>query len=410
MPGGLSRVFAEVSGLILSSLITQAFELHAMNHPEIIDMVLHLAARFSGEAPGPSPLGERIPAGHYTDPVHFEAERQQLFLQRPLLLAHETQIPQAGDAITQDWLGLPLITMRDKTGEIGTFMNVCRHRGMRLVQDEGQTCLRSLVCPYHQWTYGLDGQLRNIPRDETFIGLDEDAMGLVAIPTAVRNGLIWAQAEGDMDIDSHLAGLARDFDYFRLGQFHFCQRSVRTVNANWKLIQDAFLDGYHVTRLHKNTVGTFFPDALADSEFVGDHLRNAVARNEIEQAVGCKPEDLGDIKQMATFSYTTFPNAVIVFQPDYTSVISLFPQAPDRTVFVHTMLTPEPPKTDEQRDHFQRSFKLIDEGVFFAEDIFVAEGAQRGLNSGANKFLLFGGLEEAAIRFHQRIEQNLTIL
>jgi phenylpropionate dioxygenase-like ring-hydroxylating dioxygenase large terminal subunit len=379
-----------------------------MDHPELTATVLQLAARYAGDAPGPDALGERIPASHYTDPKRFATERQRLFLQRPILLAHETQIPNPGDAIVQDWLGLPLITIRDKEGDIGTFLNVCRHRGMRLVQDEGQTCLRSLVCPYHQWTYGLDGQLRNIPRRETFTELDTNELGLVAIPTAVRSGLIWIQAEGEMDIDTHLAGLGRDFDYFSLGQFSFCQRSVRTVEANWKLIQDAFLDGYHVTRLHKNTVGPFFPDALANSEFVGDHLRNAVARNEIEEAVGCATEALGDIKRLVTFSYTTFPNAVLVFQPDYTSVISLFPQAPDRTVFVHTMLTPYPPKTPEQHDHFQRSFQLIDEGVFAAEDLFVAAGAQRGLSSGANESLLFGGLEEAAARFHRLIEQRLA--
>ena len=379
-----------------------------MEYPELTDMVLKLAARYTGAAPGPEAIAARVPTSHYTDSQRFDAERQRLFLQRPLLLAHETQIPEAGDAIVQDWLGLPLITLRDKNGEIGTFINVCRHRGMRLVQEEGQTCLRSLVCPYHQWTYGLDGQLRNIPRRETFTGLDESALGLVAIPTAVRNGLVWVQAEGEMDIDGHLAGLGRDFDYFDLGQFHYCQQSVRTVEANWKLIQDAFLDGYHVTRLHKNTVGAFFPDALAESEFVGDHIRNGVARNEIEEAAGLGPMALGDIKRLVTFSYTTFPNAVLVFQPDYTSIISLFPQAPDRTVFVHTMLTPEPPATEEQRDHFERSFKLIDQGVFAAEDVFVAVGAQRGLNSGANEHLLFGGLEEAAVRFHQLIDERLA--
>lgn len=378
-----------------------------MDHPELMDMVIKLAARHAGEEADPDAIGERIPVSHYTDIQRFNTERQQLFLARPLLLAHETQIPQAGDAIVQDWLGIPLITLRDKNGEVGTFMNVCRHRGMRLVQDEGQTCLRSLVCPYHQWTYGLDGGLRNIPRRETFTGLDPDSMNLVAIPTAVRNGLVWIQAEGEMDIDGHLAGLGHDFDYFRLGLFHYCQRSVRTVDANWKLIQDAFLDGYHVTRLHKNTVGTFFPDALAESEFVGDHIRNGVARNEIEEAAGLGPTELGDIRRLVTFSYTTFPNAVLVFQPDYTSIISLFPQAPDRTVFVHTMLTPRPPETDAQRDHFERSFRLIDEGVFCAEDVFVAVGAQRGLSSGANETLLFGGLEEAAVRFHQLIDRRL---
>ena len=381
-----------------------------MNHPHPATMVQQLAKRFSGEAPAAKPCAYRVPVSHYTDPGRFAAEHRQLFLRRPQLLAHESQIPEPGDTLVYDWLGLPLITLRDKGGEIGTFMNVCRHRGMRLLQDEGRTCVRSLVCPYHQWTYGLDGALRNVPRIESFSELDTAEYGLVPVATAMRNGLIWVQAEGAMDIDTHLAGLGEDFDYFQLGDFKFCQQSIRTIPANWKLIQDAFLDGYHVTRLHKNTVGPFFPDALAESEFIGDHLRNAVARNEIEEAVGMAESqlrDLADLKRRVTLSYTTFPNAVLVFQPDYTSIIKLFPLNAGETVFVHTMLTPQLPETEERRDHFRRSFELIDEGVFAAEDAFVAAGAQRGLTSGANESLLFGGLEEAAVHFHQLIEREL---
>lgn len=378
-----------------------------MPHPHPVSMVQHLAKRYTGQAEGPPVISECVPVGHYTDPARFAAERERLFLSTPQVLAHASQIPATGDALVQDWLGLPMVTVRGHDGTINTFLNVCRHRGMRIVQDEGPACLRSFVCPYHQWTYGLDGALRNIPRRETFADLDPDAHALVPVSTAVRNGLIWIQARGDMDIDAHLAGLGTDLDYFGLGDFHYCRHSVRSVAANWKLIQDAFLDGYHVTRLHRNTVGPFFPDALADSEFIGDHLRNAVARNEIEEAVGRKDDELGDIRRYATFSYTTFPNAVLVFQPDYTSIIALFPQAQDRTLFVHTMLVPHLPASPEDEDHFQRSFTLIDEGVFAAEDQFVAAGAQRGLASGANETLLFGGLEEAAVRFHRRIAERL---
>lgn len=380
-----------------------------MIHAKPEHMVRKLAERFAGLADGPEACSERIPVTHYTDPDRFAQEHNQLFLQRPLVLAHETQIPQPGDAIVQDWLGLPIITVRDETGDVNSFMNVCRHRGMRLVQEQGQACLRSFVCPYHQWTYGLDGNLRNIPRPESFLDLKKEELGLVPLPTAVRNGLIWIQPTpgGSMDIDAHLAGLGEDLAFFRLGEFQYCQQSVRKVPANWKLIQDAFLDGYHVTRLHKNTVGPFFPDALAESDFIGDHIRNGVARNEIAEAVDTPSDQLGDLRRYVTFSYTTFPNSVMVFQPDYTSIICLFPESADSTVFVHTMLTPNQPKNDQEREHFQRSFKLIDEGVFAAEDIFVAAGAQRGLTSGTNEHLLFGGLEEAAIRFHQLIEKRL---
>jgi len=380
-----------------------------MPHQAPVTLVQKLAERTAGNAPGPAPCAKRVPVTAYTDQAVFARERERLFLGRPLIIGHETQIPEAGDALVHDWLGLPLITLRDKAGQVGTFMNVCRHRGMRLVQEQGQTCLRSLVCPYHQWTYGLDGALRNIPRDESFAGLDMAELGLVALPTEVRSGLIWIQAQRGpgMDLDRHLAGLEADLDQFGMGDFTFCQQHTRAIDCNWKLIQDAFLDGYHVTRLHKNTVGPFFPDAVAESDLLGDHVRSVVARNEIEEAVGLPPEEL-DLRHHATFSYTVFPNAVLIFHPEYTSIISLFPQSPDQTVFAHTMLTPRPPASKEERDHFRRSFQLIDQGVFQAEDIFVSVGAQQGMRSGANTDLLFGGLEDAAILFHHIIERELA--
>ena len=109
-----------------------------------------------------------------------------------------------------------------------------------------------------------------------------------------------------MELEQHLAGLDSDLAVFDMAEYHFCEQNVRTINCNWKLVQDAFLDGYHVTRLHKNTVGPFFPDALAESDLLGDHVRSAVARNEIEEAVDLPAEEL-DLRRHCTFSYTVFP-------------------------------------------------------------------------------------------------------
>lgn len=378
-----------------------------MPYEPATNLLKRLVTRAAGSGPEPEPRSLRVPVSNYTDPARCARERERLFLRRPLVIGHESQLPEAGDSLVFDWLGLPLITIRDKAGNIGTFKNVCRHRGMRLVQDEGRTRLRSLVCPYHQWTYGLDGGLRNVPRSETFADLDTTQMGLVTLPCEVRGGLIWIQAEGEMDLDGHLAGLDADLELFEMPGFEFCASNVRTVDCNWKLIQDAFLDGYHVVRLHKNTVGAFFPDSMAESDQVGDHIRSAVARNEIFDAPGLDDDAL-DLRRHATYSYTVFPNVVLVFHPDYTSIISLFPKSAGQTVFAHTMLTPHAPASAQERDHFERSFELIDQGVFQAEDIFVSVGAQRGMSSGANESLLFGGLEEAAIRFHTIVERELA--
>lgn len=378
--------------------------MNTIANPGPITLVEKLRARAAGETAGPTSTTLRVPVEVYTDQIRLDQERSALFLKRPLIIGHETQIPEPGDALVFDWLGLPLITIRDKSGAINTFKNVCRHRGMRLVQEEGQTCLRSMVCPYHNWTYGLEGELRNIPLSEGFSDLDKSELGLVSVSTELRHGLIWLQIDSNspMNLTEHLAGLGQDLDTFGIGNSHYFAHSIKKINCNWKLIQDAFLDGYHVVRLHKNTVGPFFPDALSESDELGDHIRSAVARNEIFDAIAL-PKDQLSLRHHATFSYTVFPNSVVICHPDYTSVIGLFPQSPDETLFTHTMLTAKPPTSEKEKAHFQRSFTMIDEGVFEAEDIYVSEGTQRGLRSGANSHLLFGAFEKTAVDFHQKL-------
>ena len=114
------------------------------------------------------------------------------------------------------------------------------------------------------------------------------------------------------------------------GLKHF-RSHERRVAANWKLVQDAFLDGYHVVRLHKDTVAPFFPDAMAISDQVGDHVRSAVGRNEIYEAAKLDRSQW-DMRQHVTFSYCLFPNSVIIMHPDYTSLIHLYPLSVDETV------------------------------------------------------------------------------
>lgn len=367
-----------------------------------------LVDRTAGSGREPAPCARRVPVSHYTDASRFDCERERLFLGLPQVVAASSQLSKPGDTLVYDWLGLPLLTTRDHDGRVGTFMNVCRHRGMRLVEDEGCHELRSLICPYHTWTYGLDGRLRNIPRAESFADIDAADNGLVALPTQERHGLVWVLPTpgATLDVDGHLAGLGADLDAFGLDTAHYFTGSVKRIACNWKLIHDAFLDGYHVVRLHKNSVGPFFPDALAESDAVGRHIRSAVARNEIFDAGGLPPEQL-DLRRHATFSYTLFPGSIIIMHPDYTSVISLFPQGPGETVFVHSMLLFEAPADDGARAHFERSFELIDRGVFEAEDIHVSEQAQRGFASGANDSLLFGALESTAADFHANVEAAL---
>lgn len=341
----------------------------------------------------------------YTDPERAAREVATCFRATPLILAHQSQVPQPGDVLALERLGVPLLLAHDRDGRIGAFVNVCRHRGTRLVKEEGPCRRPSFVCPYHAWTYDLDGSLRQVPCEEGFPGLDKAALGLVRLPLAVRHGLLWAVLDprGTLDLDGHLGGLGEDFEAFGLGDHVFFCQTVQVRKTNWKLVIDAFLDGYHIKRLHRHTVGPFFLDGYAVFDVIGRHIRAAVARNEIVDAAAL-PEEQWNERRHVTFSYYLFPGTVLVLHPDYTSLINLFPLSSDETLYVHTMLTPHPPASGKERDHWARSFALIDGSVFQAEDLHIAEEIHRGLRAGGNERLTYGRFEHSIRAFHEILD------
>lgn len=357
------------------------------------------------------PCLEQVPSHNYSDALHFEREMQACFQSLPLIICHSSELNQEHNIYAHQPLGLPIVTLRDETGKVRSFLNACRHRSMQLVNEGGFQSLRSLVCPYHQWTYGLDGCLRHVPLQDDFSELKKEDHGLVELPCEERDGLVWLQLDRsrELNLDHHLAGIGQDLQDFKVDSAQLFCRRTHTVKANWKLIHDAFLDGYHVTRLHKKTVGAFFPDCVSVIEEFGMHSRASVGRNESVEADPANT-DSWNPRVLASFSYTLFPNSVIIMHPDYTSLVTLFPQKVDQTLFVHSMLVHEAIENDKARDHFQRSFDLIDQGVFAAEDLFVCEGTQQALKTGANEHLSFGANEKAVYRFHEKIAELMTEL
>jgi len=307
--------------------------------------------------------------------------------------------------------GVPLLLTRGRDGELRAFLNVCRHRGARLLTEQGVVCRKpSLVCPYHAWTYRLDGTLAGIPRAEAFPDLDRAQLGLRRLPVALRHGLMWvvldAAHEGGLDIASHLGDLDRELEAIGLARHRFYRQHAVRRATNWKLIVDAFLEVYHVCRLHAGTIGPFFVDAVSVNDSVGCHVRSLIARENTPQIRTLPPQEWNP-QVHGTLVHFVFPNSVFIYHPDYISHLGLYPTGPDETLFVHTMLTPEKPADEKAEAHWARSFELIDSGVFNKEDLVVCEQIQRGLASGANEALIVGRLEQNLQRFHSSVDAAL---
>ncbi|HSW08789.1 aromatic ring-hydroxylating oxygenase subunit alpha [Aquabacterium sp.] len=350
---------------------------------------------------------------HYTDPLHWQQEQQAVFSQWPIVAAHSAELGPHS-ALPFDALGVPIVLTRDGDGRARAFFNVCRHRGMALVAPAGadpaqaRPC-KALVCPYHGWTYELDGRLRHRLHAETFDGIDAATLSLVELPCDEAAGLVFVKRSPGpaFSAAAFLQGLDSHLDWLGLAGMRVFRKIDRVYAANWKLTVDAFLEGYHIRVLHRDTIYPFFADAFIVNLHAGPHQDSLVARRAAFESFET-PGDRTALCKLATPTQLLFPNTFLIWHPDYVSLIGMFSPAVDQVRWVHTMLIPPDRCGEDWTPHWEKTFGLIEQTVFQQEDIATAVAIQRGLASGANAQFQLGRLEHEVLRFHRGIDAAIA--
>ena len=349
-----------------------------------------------------------LPIRNFVDLDYHQTDLEGLFYPHPQAVGFSSEVASPGRFITRVAAGgLPLIVTRDERHRLHALVNVCRHRGARVMDaPEGET--RQLTCPFHAWCYGLDGAITAIPGADSFAGMSREYHALVAMTVGERHGLIWVQTPGTEPVsiaDWLGEDLDAELDGFRLAGYHLECRQEFEVHANWKLTMDGFLESYHVRSLHRDSIGSYFYSNLGTVDKLGRHIRMVLPRQRIDRMFE-RPEEEWSLLDNAVVVYVTLAGVVLVWQSGHFDIFFMQPdeRRADWCRVTLGMLVPHDRRheTELWQRNWERATSTIAE-----EDFVQAENIQAGFATGIQDHLTIGRNELGMQHFYEGVKTLL---
>ena len=281
-----------------------------------------------------------LPQRYFVSAEVFAKEQATIFSAEWVYVGHQSQIAASGDYFVQEVAGESLIVVRDQQGTIRGFYNVCRHRGTRLCEEQ-RGHAGAIQCPYHAWTYALNGRLVGAPQMEGAPGFEKADYSLTAVNLALWEGFIFVNLAGrPTALKEVFAPLQGKFTHWNLPQLRSAKRVEYDVNANWKLIFENYSECYHCPGVHpmlsKVSPYDSAENDLCEGPFLGGFMAITegasltISGNACARPVG----DIGSEDHARVFYYSIFPNMLLSMHPDYVMVHQIWPQSPERSLVV----------------------------------------------------------------------------
>ncbi len=325
-----------------------------------------------------------LPAAAYIDQAVFRWEQRRAFADAWVCLGRDEELLPPGDATAQAVTvgSVPLLVTR-MDGVLRAFANTCPHRGHELLPEGGQASSRSMVCPYHAWSFGLDGQLVGAPRMREVSGFDPAAMGLTPIPLQVWQGWVLVNASGGAaPLPAYLGALDGLTAPYRQAELRLGGRHTYTIAANWKVIVENYHECYHCPLIHPELCQVTPPDSGENYDLPGAWVGGSMDLRDGAQTMSLDGRSLGvpiegaDPRRVGYFGL--FPNLLLSVHPDYVMAHRMTPLAPDSTQVECSWFFP--PAAFE-RPGFDPGYATAFWDLTNTEDWTACESVQRGLSS-----------------------------
>ncbi len=359
-----------------------------------------------------------LPSWAYTNPEFLEIEKEELFRKTWQIACHVSDVPNVGDYYSFDIVGERALVMRGKDNVVRAFHNVCRHRGSRVVATERGTCKSAIVCPFHGWSYNLDGTLRAVPQAKSLPKLDPVEHGLPPIEFEIWHGFVFVRfIKGDQPSVAHMMAPHEDIiTHYKMAEVKpYGKMSAQKMAVNWKAVRDVDNEGYHVPVAHPALQDLYGGGYIDENMGFGVSRSTGVFNDTRDRYWSVRNykkslpvmEHLPERQRKAWYYYGLFPNMVIMLYPDLVGFYQEFPTGIDSAIqrFSYYALPDERRETRASRYLAKR----IDD-VTGMEDTQLIAWSFEALQSSGFKGLILSDLESGVRYYHDMLRQVTPVV
>ena len=350
----------------------------------------------------------QIDADRYTSKKRLEKEKAILFKNHPIVLGAAAQLKKTGDYFLHDFTGFPILVIKGKDGNIRAFLNLCRHRGVRLLEEAEGHVQKNIVCPYHAWAYDTQGCLKGIFHPQGFKEVDASSHSLIELDCWVRMGMVFVVPnpdwKGKFNIDRWLEEAYTICEGFDFGDMIPYFQQSKKIACNWKLLVDGALEGYHFKIAHAKTIGPYFLDNVSIP--MDNQLHSAIIfpKRAMKKLLD-QPKETWNYRKVANTLLHIFPNTVLLIEPDHLMVVTFCPIDEKTTQYKSFMLLPSEPTTEKEKEYWDLNGNIFWNAINEDNDMAILQ--QKSFNAYSNTSMTVGSYEKLLVQFEQLVDDAL---